>query len=482
MRHRSIVHVLILGVVATTLASSPGSAAATCAAPSAGGDWSQHGGTLLGTRSQPAENTISTSNVINLASKWTASSSAVGAAGNIQTIPVVAEGCVYLQTSNGGFWLIALNADTGELVWRRQLGSGGCHNAPVVRDGKIYINDPTQHTATQKGPHLLVLDSQTGDVLVDGEEVAIEPSTGANAGCAAPVGLLGDVALIGITNGEQDGLREGGFAVVDATSGELIKRTYIVPDDQAAQGFGGCSIWSGWSIDPVTKHAYTGTAQPSTWTGLESERCNAIIKIDIDPNRSTFGEIVGASKGTVDEPPYIDVDFGSAPTIATDGAGRQVVGMIQKSGWFHGAYTRHMTRAFAIPVSPVGIALGNHTASASDGRNFFTVGAYAGQLWSIDSGGLDETTSLDRAGVPNWVAPVTSPVATNSVAYANGVVYYGDEKGFLNAFDAATGVLLYTHPVIVDNQACARNQSGGVAIARNTIYMACGPVVAAFSL
>jgi polyvinyl alcohol dehydrogenase (cytochrome) len=473
MRSKLIVQSLLVGLVATTIGVIPSAAdTATCAAPSTGGDWAQHGGDLLGTRSQPGETTLSKDNVLNLAHKWSASSAALGAAGNIQTIPIVADGCVYVQTSSSGFWLVALNADTGEVVWKRQLGSGGCHNAPVVRNGIVYVNEPTQRDGDTPGPHLLALNAKTGEVIFVGDEVATEASTGANAGCAAPVGLLGDYALIGITNGEMDGLREGGFAVVDATTGKRIKRTYIVPDDEKANGFGGCSIWSGWSIDPIKKVAFTGTAQPSTWTGAESELCNAIIKIDLDPSHSSFGEVIGAAKGTHDDPPYVDVDFGSSPTVATDANGQQVVGQLQKSGWFHAAYTRHMTNAWALPVSPIGAPLGNYTASATDGTNFFTVGAYPGQLISLNS----------STGLPNWVVPVISPIATNSVAYANGVVYYGDEKGFLSAFDSATGAPLFTHPVIADNSACTRNQSGGVAIARHKVYMACGSVIAAYGL
>ncbi len=471
MRSKAVLHVLMISLVAGLAGMVPSAAAGSCAAPSAGGDWAQHGGDLLGTRSQPAETTLGTGNVLNLDYKWASASADVGAVGNIQTIPVVADGCVYVQTSNGGFWLIALNADTGELVWKRQLEAGGCHNAPVVRDGIIYINEPSQAPA-KTGPRLIALNAKTGAVIFLGEPLATEPSTGANAGCAAPVALLGDVALIGITNGENDGRREGGYAVVDATNGNKIKRVYTVPDDQAAAGFGGCSLWSGWSIDPVTKHAYTGTAQPSTWTGLESELCNSLIKIDLDRLSQTFGEIVGAMKGTVDDPPYIDVDFGAAPTVVKDVNGRQVVGMLQKSGYFHASYTRHMTHAWTLPVSPVGAALGNHTASASDGKNIYTVGAYTGLLFSLNG----------TTGRPNWVSAVTAPVATNSVAYANGVVYYGDEKGFLNAFDAATGVLLFTRPVTADKEGCRRNQSGGVAVARNKIYMACGPVLAVYGL
>lgn len=474
--HRIASKLVLGGLLASSLAAVPTLASGTCAtSPSTGGDWATHGGDLLGTRNQALETNISAANASTLESKWTTTTALAGGAGNIQTVPIVAEGCVYIQTSVGGNWIIALNADSGEFVWKYQLGSSGCHVAPHVENGIIYINDPT-NAATNNGvgPHVVALNAKTGAEIYVGETVATEPNTGANAGCATPSVKFEDTVLIGITNAEMGGGRNGGYAIVDADTGALIKRHYTIPEDQGLAGFSGCSFWGGWSIDPVTKSAYAGTAQPSGWFDKESEMCNAIVKIDLDKTHATYGEIVGAMKGTVDDPPYIDVDFGSAPTIVRDADGRQIVAALQKSGYLHGGYTRHMTHAWSTPVSPVGIAVGNHTASASDGRNVYTVGAYPGQLFSIDGG----------TGLPNWVTPLVSPIASNAVAYANGVVFYGDEKAFLNAVDASNGVPLFARPLALDTggPTCTRNQSGGISVARGLVFMACGGVIAAYGL
>jgi outer membrane protein assembly factor BamB len=457
----------------------PSHAAPQCASTaSAGGDWPSEGGTPTDTRSQPAEHTIDPTNALNLTPKWHFNASNAGDAGIFQGIPVEANGCVYIQTSSGGNAIYALNADTGELVWSHALGSGGCHDAPVVRDGKVYVNDPTQYDSTvpgSKGPHLVVFDAYTGAVLVDGDGVATEPNTGANAGCAAPVALYNNVALIGITNGETDGARVGGYALVDATTGKLISRHYVVPDDEANAGFGGCSIWTSFAIDAATQTAYTGTAQPSTWGALgghDSEFCNALIKIDLNPLSPTYGDIIGAMKGTPDAAPYLDVDFGTGVTMLNDAYGRQIVAATEKSGYVHAAYTRFMTHAWSTPVSPIGIPLGNYTPAATDGHNVFSVGAYPGQMFSLDG----------TTGTPNWVTPVGSPFASTSVAYANGVVYYGNEAGDLVALNASNGTPLYVHPIAAEDSGCQRDQSGGVAVARNLIYVGCGGVLDVFGL
>lgn len=450
---------LASGVIAAMLAVAPAQAAGCAEAAHAGGDWTSVGGTLQGTRSQPNETTIGTDNVSFLSPEW----SFRALAGNIQTAPVVAAGCVYVGTTNGD--VVALNADTGEQVWLTHVRDNASLWGPAVHDGVVYVNVPARVSETsEKGPHTVALDAATGVILWIGENVADDTSTGSSAI------YFEDLVIVGLTNSENTYGRQGGYGLVDATDGTLIKRVHTISDEQAALGFGGCSVWSQWAIDPQTKHGYVGTGQPAGWLDQESEMCNALIKVDLDRTRDTFGEIVGVRKGTWDEPPYLDVDFGSAATLLNDSYGRQLVVSLQKAGWLHAAHTRHMTAAWSTPVSPFGTALGNFTGNATDGTNVFTVGAFAGYMWSING----------TTGLPNWMVPVTSPVATNSVAYANGVVYYTNELGILQAFDSTTGLPLLARPLALDQEGCVRAQSSSVSIARNTVYAACGPVIVAY--
>jgi outer membrane protein assembly factor BamB len=83
--------------------------------------------------------------------------------------------------------------------------------------------------------------------------------------------------------------------------------------------------------------------------------------------------------------------------------------------------------------------------------------------------------SLDSDfGGYQWVAPVVTTVGANPVTYANGVVLTADGKGFLDAYDAATGTPLLHHPMQSDIGESCLNTGGGVAVARNTIYAVCG--------
>jgi hypothetical protein len=62
------------------------------------------------------------------------------------------------------------------------------------------------------------------------------------------------------------------------------------------------------------------------------------------------------------------------------------------------------------------------------------------------------------------------------VAVANGVVYTVDLKGFLDAFDAATGAPLLARPIVAGSGTGANPvlSWAGVSVARNTVYAAVG--------
>lgn len=461
---------LAVALLATGLLTGSATAATSCAGAAPGGDWATHGGEISGTRSQPDAQALNTSSVLNITAKWNFSVADAGGTGNVESIPIVSNGCVYIQTSTG--WLYALNADDGALVWAYESAAGASFSSPTVVDGVVYLIVPSKVSPTTKGIHVVALNALTGAIVWDGETLAEEDIASANAGAMSSAVYFDGMIFVGLTSDELTMGYTGGYALVDAADGSLIKRVYSTPDEDMANGVGTCSIWSTPSIDPDGKKLYVGTGQPAGWFDTESEMCNAIIKVELDRNSPNFGEIIGSAKGIPDDLPYADVDFGSAPTLVRDAEGRLIVAQLQKAGYVTAAFTRHMTQAWRTPVSPAGILLGNYTPSASDGRNVFTVGAYPGQLYSLNGG----------TGVPNWVVPVGSPTASTSVAYANGVVYHNNEEGIISAHDATNGAPLFAHPIAVDNAQCVRNTAGGIAIARERLFAACGQVVAVYGL
>lgn len=468
------------------------SAEASCAGDGSGGDWPSYGHDLSNTRNQDQEKTISSSNAGSLAPAWVFH--APPEAGGFQSTPIVAEGCVYVSTNNG--YIYALNADTGDVVWGDQYASapvtgvccGGTLFALSVMDGVAYAHvSENPATAPGGGPHALAIDAHSGEVIWNSGPLATEAGAYTNASPVVFNGLdffgISGAEAISENPGSEPPSTPGGFAILDAATGTLLKRTRSIPESDSELGYTGGSIWSTAAVDLETRYAYAGTGQPAS-PNKEHEHTNAILKIDVDRSRATFGEIVDAYKATPDtyvdqldaqkpcqENPNLvtcvrsDVDFAASPTLYRDFRGKKMVAEFQKSGILHAAYADTMEKAWEARLAVSPGYLGNYASTATDGSSLFGAGAWPGQVWSIER---------NRGGY-NWVMPTGSVWGANPLAYANGVVYHADGKGVLNAFEVASGLPLLTRPMSADTgvNVCT-NQGGGVAIARNTVYAACG--------
>jgi polyvinyl alcohol dehydrogenase (cytochrome) len=82
------------------------------------GQWTMGGQDLHNWRSQDAT-ALDPSNVARLKTKWVFTTG-----GDVSAIPAVADGRVYFPDFAGNFY--AVNARTGALVWRDQLGLDRC--------------------------------------------------------------------------------------------------------------------------------------------------------------------------------------------------------------------------------------------------------------------------------------------------------------------------------------------------------------------
>lgn len=467
-----------------------------------GGEWRSYGHDLANSRHQESEQVIDKGNVPTMAPAWVVSTEGLGGTGDITGTPVVADGCVYFASNRG--WVYALNADTGDLVWRQ--GRPGMVNGSVaVEDGKVFVPfDLSSDT------YLAAFDQFTGAELW--RSPRLDDQTGSDL-FGSPV-YFDDIVFIGIS-----GLAEtadettrfgfqGSFVLLDADTGEILKKTWVIPPDEWQvegdeddMGYSGATIWSTPAVEPETKTAYVGAGNPFN-PYYEHERTNALLKIDMDRDSSTFGEIVDSYKGTIDKyiPPtatetrcvdvpeavtdaaggYVeskacgefDLDMGASPNIFVDDDGRKLVGIGQKSGVYHAVDAETMDQAWTSLVgipSEVGGIVGS---TAYDGQRIYGPHTLAGYLFGLEK----------NAGQTEWLAPVADGVHWGQpVASANGVVYTVDFKGFLDAYDADTGVPLLHLPMALATH--ARGDANltdpilswaGVSVARNTVYAAIG--------
>jgi len=510
LAHPAILVVALLVLPAPLLVAK---AASSCApALHAGGEWRSYGHDLANSRTQDQEHSIGPVRAAKLAPAWLMSTSALGGSGQFNDTPVVADGCVFAASSDG--WVFAVNADTGALVWHTHLRSGTFSLAPgvtgsvTVEGGKVFA------LVDQLGaPYATALDETSGTPIWS----SVIDST-PNSFVAAGAVVWNGVVFAGFSGDEYDHTTKpaggvagvgpgstgrGGYAIFDAATGATLAHAYTIPDADYAAGYRGASIWGTGAVDATTGYVFVGTGNPGGHAQgsdlrLDHRNADAILKIDLDRTRASFGRIVAAYKGNreqyvagLDRQPackdagnleygasgpawsatcvQLDLDFGASPNLLRDPSGRLLVGAMQKSGVYHAVLRSNMTRAWSrVMGMPCFICNGSSTAAA--GGAIFAAASPPGQMVSVSSGGL-----------PRWVAPIGDVLHYESVSSADGVVYTIDTAGDLDAFDARTGAPLLRRPIIVDTRSSVAGLvSSGVAIARETVYALAGDFLIAY--
>ncbi|MQA64062.1 MAG: PQQ-binding-like beta-propeller repeat protein [Actinophytocola sp.] len=473
--------------VAALLPVLPASAEAACApADHEGGDWPVYGGDVSNTRSQPSERTIGPTEARELAPAWEFASADAEGSGSYTGTPVIAGGCLFVGSSTG--WVFALNADTGELVWKTKLAQG-INNSVTVDGDQVFALTGLRAAALDRATGQLqweseFLDEQPGSDIYGAPAVYRYPGgpDGENAQRIMMVGVSGGGAELG--DDEDRAKFQGKFVLLDADTGQQLKTTFVIPEDEWEDGYAGGGVWATPAIDPAEGYAYVGTGNPFQ-PQVQHERTNAILKVDVNPSRESFGEIVAHFQGTLDEyaeelseapcvdlpgnpPPYYpqglgacmdqDLDFGASPNLFRDADGDMLVGEGQKSGEYHVVDAATMEHTYSTVVGPPTALGGIVGSTAVDDQRVYGPITVGGYLWGLEQ---DE-------GNLAWVSPVADGAHWgHATSTANGVVYTIDVPGTLRAYDAATGVPLYAAP---QSSKVGANLGGGVSIARNTVY------------
>ncbi|HVL32407.1 MAG TPA: PQQ-binding-like beta-propeller repeat protein [Actinomycetota bacterium] len=482
---------LCIAVLVASLGNLPVGAATACSAPvHSGGEWPLYGGDLANSRTQPEEAVISADEAPHLAPAWTFSSKGSGGDGDFTGTPVVAGGCVFVGSNLG--WLYAIDAATGAPAWKLHVGDGTINSSLAVARNLVFA--AVSHVGA---PYVIAVDQQTG---VERWRTTIDTQEGSDA-FASPT-VFGDVVIAGVSGDaaqhDDQGVRDGfhgSYVLLDADDGSLLKKGWTIPQVQWDGGYAGASVSATPAVDAGTATAYIGTTS-SYSPQNEHPHANAILAVDLARDSESFGEILRAYKGdTLDHvipgystmpcedlpipppPPIIptgrgvgacgdiDVDFASSPNLFTNAANELVVGAAQKSGRYHAARAADMAPAWTTtwgPAQPFG-----GVSTAYDGMQIIGGGAPPGYLYSLDA----------RTGGVRWIAPVADGTHYGiPVAVANGVAYTVDVKGFLDAYDTATGAPLLHRPMLLgaDTGTDPVLSFGGVSVAQNTVFAAVG--------
>lgn len=490
MRRALAALLTVASIAGATLAGTGASAATACAGEASGGDWIVYGHDDRNTRHQAQPMTLGPGAIASLAATHVFSSAAAGGSGPFNSTPIVEDGCLYIGNQTG--WVFALNADTLDVVWKSQINEGSTGLGGTIVGSLVLDRGEVLVLVNKKsGPYVQALDASTGTptwrTTVDGLPGAFTNSSAA---------VYDDMLFVGISGDETRPTARGGYALVELRPegrGAILAHGYTIDDASYDAGYAGGSVWTTPAF--TEGFAYVGGGNPASKT-VEHPHTNALLKIDVRRDGPTFGKIVDAYKGNVDQ--YypgldrqpactllgndprqlilgawsvaclqLDLDFGASPSVFTDARGRALVGDLQKSGVYHAVYADTMELAWTSVVGAPCAAC-NASSAAVDDTTVYAAGSPAGQVVALSK----------DSGAYRWVSPIVDGVHFESVSVANGVVYTVDNKGFLNMFDAATGMPLSYRPMQADTRGnTAAIGSSGVAIARDAVFAAAGGYV-----
>jgi polyvinyl alcohol dehydrogenase (cytochrome) len=268
----------------------------------------------------------------------------------------------------------------------------------------------------------------------------------------------------------------GSVVALDAATGKLVWQAYAIPEvphptgknAKGTQLFGpsGAAIWSAPTIDAKRNALYVATG--NSYSNPPATTADAILAFELSTGKLLWKQqatpkdayvvaCYGADKTNCPDDHGPDHDFGQSPILTTLSDGRRVLVIAQKSGVVHaldpddGGKILWQTR-----VGKGGALGGSEWGSATDGERIYVANSDVRftrdgtrQLDPNQGGGLfglDLVTgkiAMEVAPVACGDRPQCSPALSAAVSVIPGVVFSGSVSGFLRAYAASDGKLLW---------------------------------------
>ncbi len=317
------------------------------AADSEPGSWLAHGRTYSEQRHSPLES-IDRTNVQRLGLEWAFD---LGSTRGVEATPIVVDGRMFVTAP----WskVIALDAKTGELLWRhdpRVPGEWGRYACCDVVNRGVAVWKGSVFVGTIDG-RLVSLDAATGTV---NWEVQTADRSRPYTITGAPRVVKGKV-IIG-NGGAEFGVR-GYVTAYDARTGDQVWRFYTVPGNPAdpfehpemevaAKTWtgewwdvgGGGTVWDSFAYDPELDLLYVGTGNGSPWTRYERSPGGGdnLYLSSILALRPDTGKLVWHYQTTPgDNWDYTAVQHMILADLEIEGRVRQVLMQAPKNGFFY---------------------------------------------------------------------------------------------------------------------------------------------------
>jgi polyvinyl alcohol dehydrogenase (cytochrome) len=409
---RKLRWVLIAGIAMAGVAGQN----AIAATPTA--EWPVYGANSANTRTVPGGPTAGQVPTLHVA--WRDSFSD----GDFTGTPIVYHGVVYVGSNGGIVRAIQARATSthhaGAVLWMAKV-AGPVDGSLAAAGASVFVP-----VARLGGPELVALNAGTGQMMW---ATTLDQSTDASVyGSPVPVALgTGTVVLQGVsaTSGDPASLLRGSLSAVNAATGSVLWKTYMVPP-----GSNGGAVWSTPAVDLSTGSVFVGTG--NAYSGTAAPTTDAMVKLKL-----SNGQMLGWFQGTANDvfssnTPGLDFDFGASPNLMHVG-GRTLIGEGQKSGsyWALDAATMKPVWHSTLGVGSVlGGVLGSTAFDPATGH-LYGPESVPGYVWSIAA----------ADGSPAWVTPGgLDPAHLSPVSVSNGVVYSVTSTGFVEAWSEATGL------------------------------------------
>lgn len=455
------------------LLAVPAPGAAAAAPPAA--DWGAYLHGSWHTSTTSTDPAVTAGNVGQLHSAWHFTPDAATQSGQpgprLDASPTVVGGVVYIGARTGMFY--ALDAATGALVWKRQLGfgsntvcaakgiTGTATVAPDPVDGVLTVYAPGAH-------YLYALKASDGSVRW---KRSIGPATASGSALyfnwASPT-VAGGRIFIGLAANCESHLIRGGVVSLNQHTGAVQHTYYAVPS-----GVVGASVWSSVASDGTSVWVTTGNPDPN---GTQVFDAYSIVRL-------SAATMQVADKWTVPAAQDADLDFGSSPTLfpSTAVGAPKLVAACNKNGVL---YAWRQTDLAAGPVWQRQISV-----SGVDGSSCITSPAYDGSTHLLLVAANGTTVSgvtvagavraLDPGtGAVVWEAALPCPaLGSPTVNASTGLVavpLFGCGTGTspsVRVFDETTGTPLaslaatgsvFAQPVFAAGHVYVASESGGM--------------------
>ena len=419
-----------------------------------GADWPTYLHDGQRTASGSDEVVLSPRSVPRLARVWS-----FGTGDNVVSSPVVADGTVYVGSSDG--YEYALDGASGAFRWRTFLGTTfnptcpapapqGVYSTATVADGVLYVGGGDQYW--------YALDAASGRVLwriLVGDHDRLP----GHYNWSSPLIYRG-YAYIGVGSLCDHPKVQGKLLQVDLATHQVVRAFPVVPAGQLGGG-----LWSSPAIDPATDTIYLTTGDHDPDRPIRSQPyANAIIALDAATLAVKSSWQVPLSWDTLP-----DADWSTTPILVSDKATppHRLVAAVYKSGYLY-AFDRTGSLAagprwqaqiarkgddpYRGDASVSSAAYGNGVIFQAGGKTFVHGRPVRGSVRAVDS--MTGRILWERDEASTVLAPL---------AYADGIVVVGAGPA-VQVLSAATGAVLYSYDT-------GKQIFNGAAIANGRIYV-----------